>query len=79
MSGTGLIILAFSSTVNVFGPAGRNLQPDAVPIVLMLLITAAILTGFAMHATAGAKRKVPDGPTLPRLRRNMMGPGERRR
>jgi hypothetical protein len=81
MTGTSLVLLAMYSTVNVVGPAGAHLSPQQLPLLLATLMAAGALTLLGMFIVAGSppKRVVPKGAVLPKARRHLAGPGERRR
>jgi uncharacterized protein (DUF58 family) len=80
MSGTSLVLLAMYSTVNVVGPAGTATGAVAPGWLLALLMMAAVLTLIAMlFLDPVPARVVPRGPSLPRAKRQLSGPRDRRR
>jgi hypothetical protein len=79
MSGASLLILAMYSTVNVVGPSGSRLDAEQIPLLMCVLMIAAVLTCVAMHqATSMPVRHVGTEPKLPRLRARHLGPARRR-
>ncbi len=79
MSSTSLVLLAMYSTINVASPAGSAAAMTAPTVMLALLVVAAALTilGIVCLNEAPA-RAVPRGPSLPRARRLIQGPRDRR-
>lgn len=79
MTGTSLVILAMYSTVNVVGPSGSHVSPDALPWLFCLLMVAAVLTSVAMyHETNIPNRTAPKKVPLDGLSRRHPGPKSRR-
>lgn len=82
MVGTPLIISAALTTGSILGAGGDNLaaNPNAHALTLLILLTALILSTFATYrtATGPVRPPPPPGPSLPRLRRSLNGPRDRR-
>ncbi len=79
LSGTQLILLAMYSTVNVVGPAGSHLDVSLVPVLMCLLITAAVMTCWQVYSLCNPPpRPTQKGPKFKRLRRAHAGPAPRR-
>lgn len=63
LSGTKLVLLAMHSTVNVVGPAGARIDPKLVPLLISLLVAAAVMTCWlALSLTIVPKRPSQKGP-----------------
>jgi hypothetical protein len=82
MAGTPLIISAALTTGSILGPGGYLIaaHPNTQALTTVLLMVALAMSMFAAYRTAmGPVRPAPpDGPVLPRLRRRIHGPRERR-
>ena len=82
MAGTPLIISAALTTGSILGPGGDNLaaHPSSQALTVVLLMIALTMSAFAAYRTAmGPVRPAPPaGPTLPKLRRRINGPRDRR-
>ena len=79
MSGTQLVLLAMYSTVNVVGPAGMRISTDLVPLLVCLLIAAAVMTFLLMQSLSSLpERFIRPVPKQPRLLRRHGGPAPRR-
>jgi len=82
MAGTPLIISAALTTGSILGPGGYLLaaHPNTQALTAVLLMAALAMAMFAAYRTAtGPVRPAPpDGPALPRLRRRINGPRDRR-
>ena len=81
MDGTLQIALAAVTTGSILGPGGAQLaaHPQTMAMIMALLLAALMMAGLAAwRASAGHTRHVPPGPALPKLRRRMSGPRERR-
>lgn len=82
MAGTPLIISAALTTGSFLGPGAEHLaaHPNAQALTAVLLLAALTMATFAAYRTAiGPVRPAPpSGPTLPRLRRRIHGPRDRR-
>ena len=81
MDGTLQIAFAAVTTGSLLGPGGANMasHPQAAAAMTVLLLAALMMAGLAAwRASGGSVRHVPPGPALPRLRRRMSGPRDRR-
>jgi hypothetical protein len=81
MDGTLQIAFAAVTTGSILGPGGSNIaaHPHTMAMTMALLLAALTMAGLAAwRASAGRTRHVPPGPALPRLRRRMSGPRDRR-
>lgn len=81
MDGTIQIAFAAVTTGSILAPgsAGLASYPGAVAPTVALLVAALALAALAAWRSAtGPVRPVPPGPALPKLRRRMHGPRERR-
>jgi hypothetical protein len=81
MDGTIQIAFAAVTTGSILGPGGASIaaSPNAVAMTLVLLVSALMMSGLAAWRAAGSHvRHVPPGPALPKLRRRMSGPRDRR-
>jgi hypothetical protein len=81
MDGTLQIAFAAVTTGSILGPGGTNIaaHPQAMAMTMALLLVALMMAGLAAwRASASTMRHVPAGPALPKLRRRMSGPRERR-
>lgn len=79
LSGTQLVLLAMYSTVNVVGPAGSRLDPKLIPILMCLLVAAAVMTCWmACSLALVPKRASQKGPKFKPLRRARTAPPLRR-
>jgi hypothetical protein len=79
MSGTQLVLLAMYSTVNVMGHHASNAVAANLPVLIGLLIAAAMMSLLLLKSTAMPERRVRK-PTMgpPRLARRASGPAPRR-
>ncbi|HWV82798.1 MAG TPA: hypothetical protein VNZ50_15310 [Hyphomicrobiaceae bacterium] len=81
MDGTLQIAFAAVTTGSILGPGGANIasHPQAAAAMMALLLAALLMSGLAAwRASAGSSRYVPPGPALPKLRRRLSGPRDRR-
>ncbi len=81
MDGTLQIAFAAVTTGTILGPGGTSIaaHPQAMAMTMALLVAALAMAGLAAwRASAGPMRHVPPGPALPKLRRRMSGPRDRR-
>lgn len=82
MDGTIQVAFAAVTTGSILGPGGANIaaHPNAMAMTMVLLLAALAMAAFAAwRAAAGPVRPLPPpGPALPKLRRRMHGPRERR-
>jgi hypothetical protein len=82
MAGTPLIISAALTTGSILGPGGYLLaaHPTTQALTAVLLMAALALSAFAAYrsATGPVRPAPPAGPTLPKLRRRINGPRDRR-
>jgi len=81
MDGTLQIALAAMTTGSILGPGGTRLagQPNMMAMTMALLLVALAMAGLAAwRASMGPTRHVPPGPVLPKLRRRLSGPRDRR-
>ena len=79
MSGTSLIILAYSSTLNIVGPGGSHLSADAITNLLILLSIAAALTlGALVIEGSNTQKRAPVARKPVSLKRTFEGPRQRR-
>ena len=82
MAGTPLIISAALTTGSILGPGGNMLAayPATQALTAVLLMAALALSAFAAYrsATGPVRPAPPAGPTLPKLRRRINGPRDRR-
>lgn len=81
MDGTIQIGFALVTTGGLLGPGGRSIaaHPHVLAMTIALLLAALIMSGIAAWRSAnGPVRHVPPGPALPKLRRRMSGPRDRR-
>jgi hypothetical protein len=82
MDGTLQIIAAALTTGSMLGPGGTSIasNPNSLAMTMVLLLAALMLAALAAWraATGPVRRPPPPGPALPRLRRRMQGPRERR-
>ena len=82
MTGTPLIISAALTTGSILGPGGYHIaaHPNTQALTTVLLVVALAMSAFAAYraATGPVRPAPPDGPTLPRLRRRINGPRDRR-
>lgn len=81
MDGTLQIAFAAVTTGSILGPGGASMagHPHTMAMTMVLLLVALTLSGLAAwRASAGPERYVPPGPALPKLRRRMSGPRDRR-
>lgn len=81
MDGTLQIALAAVTTGSILGPGGTHIaaNPHTMAMTMALLLAALTMAGLAAwRASVGPVRHVPPGPALPKLRRRMSGPRERR-
>lgn len=82
MDGTLQIALAAVTTGSILGPGGTTLaaHPNAMAMMTVLLMAAFAFAALAAWraATGPVRRPPPPGPALPKLRRKMQGPRERR-
>lgn len=81
MDGTIQIAFAAVTTGSMMGPGGASIaaHPNAMAMTLVLLLAALTMAGLAAWRAAGSQtRHVPAGPALPKLRRRMSGPRDRR-
>jgi hypothetical protein len=82
MDGTLQIIAAALTTGSMLGPGGTSIasNPNSLAMTMVLLLAALMLAALAAWraANGSVRRAPPPGPALPRLRRRMHGPRERR-
>jgi hypothetical protein len=82
MAGTPLIISAALTTGSILGPGGYHLaaHPNTQALTAVLLMAALAMSAFAAYRSAiGPVRPAPPtGPALPKLRRRINGPRDRR-
>jgi hypothetical protein len=81
MDGTLQIALAAMTTGSILGPGGTSLaaHPNMMAMTTTLLLVALAMAGLAAwRASSGPMRHVPPGPALPKLRRRLSGPRDRR-
>lgn len=81
MDGTLQITLAAVTTGSILGPGGTSLatHPNMMAMTMTLLLVALTMAGLAAwRASIGPVRHVPPGPALPKLRRRLSGPRDRR-
>ena len=81
MDGTLQIVFAAVTTGSILGPGGANIasHPQAAAAMTVLLLVALMMAGLAAwRASASPMRHIPPGPALPKLRRRMSGPRDRR-
>lgn len=81
MDGTIQIVFAAVTTGSILGPGGANIaaHPQTMAMTMALLLAALAMAGLAAwRASVGPVRHVPPGPALPKLRRRMSGPRDRR-
>ena len=79
LSGTQLVLLAMYSTVNVVGPAGSHIELDHIPVLICLLISAAVMTCWQVYSMyALPERKTFKGPKTTRMKRRLAMPAPRR-
>ncbi len=81
MDGTIQIAFAAVTTGSIIGPGGASIaaHPNAMAMTMVLLLAALTMAGLAGWRAAGSHtRHVPPGPALPKLRRRMSGPRDRR-
>jgi hypothetical protein len=81
MDGTLQIAFAAVTAGGLLGPGATNIaaHPNAMAMTMVLLLAALMMAGLAAwRASAGSARHVPPGPALPKLRRRLSGPRERR-
>lgn len=82
MDGTLQIAAAALTAGSVLGPGGANLasHPNSLALTMVLLLAALMMAALAAWRAANGpvRRPPPPGPALPRLRRRMQGPRERR-
>ncbi len=81
MDGTIQIAFAAVTTGSIIGPGGASIaaHPNTMAMTMVLLLAALTMAGLAGWRAAGNRtRHVPPGPALPKLRRRMSGPRDRR-
>jgi hypothetical protein len=81
MDGTLQIVFAAVTTGSILGPGGATIaaHPNVMAMTMLLLLAAFALAAWAAwRAAAGPVRIVPPGPALPKLRRRLHGPRDRR-
>jgi hypothetical protein len=82
MAGTPLIISAALTTGSILGPGGSLIaaHPNTQALTALLLMAALAMSTFAAYraATGPVRPAPPSGPTLPKLRRRINGPRDRR-
>ena len=81
MDGTLQIAFAAATTGSILGPGGASIaaHPHAMAMTMALLLAALTMAGLAAwRASAGPTRHIPPGPALPKLRRRLSGPRDRR-
>jgi hypothetical protein len=82
MDGTLQILFAALTAGTILGPGGAGIasNPNAVALTTVLLLAALLMAGLAAwrSATGPVRRAPPPGPALPKLRRRIHGPRERR-
>jgi hypothetical protein len=82
MDGTLQIAAAALTAGSMLGPGGANIasHPNSLALTMVLLLAALMMAALAAWraATGPVRRPPPPGPALPRLRRRMQGPRERR-
>ena len=82
MAGTPLVISAALTTGSILGPGGNHIAayPTTQALTAVLLMIALAMSMFAAYrsATGPLRPPPPAGPALPRLRRRINGPRDRR-
>lgn len=82
MDGTIQIAFAAVTTGSILGPGGAGIasSPNALAMTLVLLLAALMMSALAAWRTVtGPVRPLPPpGPALPKLRRRIQGPRDRR-
>jgi hypothetical protein len=81
MDGTLQIAFAAVTAGSILGPGGATIaaHPNVRAMTIVLLLAALVLAAWAAwRAAAGPVRTVPPGPVLPKLRRRLHGPRDRR-
>lgn len=82
MSGWSIITSAALTTANIIGPGGEQMaaSPPALALLIVMLMGAlfASAMGAAGVVLGPSRRRAPGGPALPKLKRRMNGPRNRR-
>ena len=81
MDGTLQIAFAAVTTGSLLSPGGANIasHPQAAAAMMVLLLAALMMASLAAwRAATSHTRHVPPGPALPKLRRRLSGPRDRR-
>lgn len=79
LSGSQLVILAMYSTVNVVGPHGSHINPASMPVIMSLLLAAAIMSLLLLYSVSMPQRTAYKPPIkVQRLSRRTRGPAPRR-